>query len=111
MDLRIRCTGDIESYRFGASRNQQRSELDLPAVLELHAILTHVDRRCARIEHEFDVVLGVVLGRSQWDPIVWRGPGKEVLGEIRPVAWRRVVGANHGHGTLVAFATKHVRGG
>ena len=110
-DLRIGRARNRESNRVGAGRDQQRSEAVLRAVFEDHTSLLHVQRGYPRIEDEIDAALGIVLGRAQRYPVILRRAGKEVLGQVRPVARRRVVRADHRQVAVVAFAAQHVRCG
>jgi hypothetical protein len=111
VDPRIVRTGYLEAHGIGAGGNQERSELEGTTVSQKDALPRHVERLDRGIHEELDPFFRVVLGRPQGNPGLFRRPRQVVLRKIRPVARRRIVGADERDRPLVALAPEHVRRG
>ena len=111
VDLRIRRARDFEADGIGAGRDQQRAELVLFAVLQMHRLCSTSIDDTRESSTSSMLPLGVILGRAQRYPVVLRGSRQEILRQVGPIArWRRV-GADHRDGTCIAFPAENVRGG
>jgi hypothetical protein len=103
--------GNWRMHRLGARGDQKRAVRVTVAVLENDLSLGHIDRRRSAAKQQCDVVLGEVLGRSQRNPVFLRFARQIVLGEVRTVARRRVVGTDDRHRPVVPLAAQRVGGG
>ena len=108
--LRLRGARNVDLHRIGAGGNQQRIEPVRLAALELDDALLEIERRRARLKHEVDLLVRVELGRAQRNPVFLGRARQVVLRQIRTIAWRRVVRAEHRDRSVVALPPKHVRG-
>src|SRR6185312_13175410 len=63
------------------------------------------------LQHQVDLVLAVEVRAAQRDPVLGPGAGEIVLREVRPVAGRRVVAAQHGDSAGIALAPQHLGAG
>ena len=108
--LRLRGARNVDLHRISARGNQQGIEAVRLAALELDDALSEIERRRARLKHEVDLLVRVELGRAQRDPVFLGRARQIVLRQIRTIARRRVVGAEHRDRSVVALPPKHVRG-
>ena len=100
----------MASHGLCARRQQQGIEFELPAALDLDAAARDVDGAHSRVENEVDPPFGIELRRPQRNPFGRRGSGEKILGKIRAIARRRVIGADDGQRSLIAVAAQSVRG-
>ena len=63
----------------------------------------------AAIEHQVDLVLAIPILGAKRDPIVLCISGKEILREVRTIARRIRIGADHREATSVSLAAQHLR--
>ena len=108
----VRCVGtrDGQVDRLCAGGNQKRAERTSGSVFEQHLAPADIDRRHVRGEHQLDPIVRVELWRPQRNPVLLRGASQIVLRQVRPVGWRRVVGADDRDLAVVPFAPQHVGG-
>ena len=94
--------------RISAGGEQQRAVRETPARVGANSFGLRVQICDATLLDQLDFVLAVPLGRTQWNPVIGCGPGKKILGEIRPIARRICVSADHRHRARISFAAQHL---
>ena len=110
VDRRAGCPGNVQPHRLRPGGDQQRLVAVGLARLYADHLLLRIDRRHPRVQHQVDAVLRVKLTRAQRNPIVLRGPGEKVLRQVRPVARRRFVRAQHRQRPVVTRTAEHLGG-
>ena len=92
--LRSVGAGNRRPHRIGASRDQQRAELPMRAIVERHGARRRIDRGHATAQLQIDAALAVQIRRPQRNPVVLRFAGQVVLRQVRPIDRRIVVALN-----------------
>ena len=95
-----RRAGERQPHGFGARGEQQRVERVRRAALQPHLLARDVDRLHARVEPQVDLVVRVELGRPERNPVLLRRTGQIILGQVRPIDRRVIVGAEHRDGPV-----------
>src|SRR5437867_12205841 len=70
VNLRVVRAGDRYLDRVGPRRQQKRAKVVCLAALELESLLTDVDRRHPRFEHETNSPFSAIVCRSQLTPFL-----------------------------------------
>ncbi len=97
-----------EPDRIRAGGEEQRAVLAARPVGEAEPAGARVERHRARPEDQLDVALRVELHAVERHPVLGRGAGQVVLGEVRPVHRRRGLRADQGDPPGVALAPQHL---
>ena len=108
--VHLRAVGarDRQTHRIGAGRNQQRAERAPRAAFEHNLSRADVDRRHARAEQQLDAPFREVLRRPQRNPVVLRMTGEIVFRQVRPIARRCIIRADHRDRAVISFPSEHV---
>ena len=93
--MRQIAAGNAKPDRLGAGGQEQGAVAVPAAVHKLDLASIGMDRNYASAEPQLDVVPVVELGRAQRYPFLGRIAGEIILGQIGPVARRRVIIAQH----------------
>src|SRR6185369_3419087 len=97
-----------ELHRIRTGCQQERAIFVRFAIIGSDPLLCGIQFRDAGVEKQVDLSLGVPFRRTQRNPFRRGGAGEKVFREVRTVARRRTVGADHRQRALVSFAAKHV---
>ena len=102
---------DRQFHRLGASRQQQAVEGNPAAIGKRDLARARIDTGRMRLQPQVDAIVSVKTLRPQRDPVLGRGAGEIILGEIGPVDGSGVVVAEHDNAAAILLAAEHLGGG
>ena len=108
MDLRIGRTFYRQTYWVGSGGQQECAKFEWPPVLEQYLLFSCIKRCNSRMEEEINLVVAIIVRRPQRNPIFLSRACEVVLGKVRAIHRRRVVGTHDSKRTVVALSPKHV---
>jgi len=94
--------------RHRAGGQEERVPGDLAPVLQREALAGRIDGGHPRAERQRDLLLAEERRWAQRHPLLGRGAGQVVLGEVRAIDRRRLVGAEQQDLTVVSLAPQNL---
>src|ERR1700730_9912064 len=108
MELRISRAFNRQTDWVGSGGQQESAKFERLAILKHYPPSFCIKRRNSRMEEKINLAVAIVVRRSQRNPVFLSRASQVILGKVRTIHWRRVVGTHDGKRTVVALSPQHV---
>src|SRR5262245_47056981 len=108
VDLRIGRAFNRQMDWLRSGCQQESAKFKCLSIFEHYLPPLCIQGRNSGAEEEINTVVAIIVSRSKRNPFFLRRACEVVLGKVRTIHWRRVVGTYDGKSTVVALTPQHV---